>query len=289
MTMHGFTDRGPGYYRYHAFDIETEGTRATNKMTTLTLEDDGEFVVFARAPDGEPANPPSLEDRVEMKTGESIALVPCESQAEILTECRTYIEDNFSLERDILTAYNGETYRGGFDLKFLRTVAIREGIPEQFPFTNYPFTDVYDVIVGRDRINTDMPNVPSKRGTKKEDGVALAEMVGVSTEGTKDDVWQRLNEADIDEQTLVEWAAEYNDGNVPETSVNGLGEVYELLTGESVEYDEYEDSVEAVDDFKSGNLASVITHNVADVYQTGVLMEYVSKTVAQSEFKPKYL
>lgn len=56
----------------------------------------------------------------------------------------------FDGDRHYLTAFNGEMWKGGFDLPFLRTACVRNDVV--WPFPDIAYADMFDIV---DRFNTD--------------------------------------------------------------------------------------------------------------------------------------
>jgi hypothetical protein len=62
-------------------------------------------------------------------------------------------EDHIDGDGNYLTAYNGETWNGGFDLPFLRTSCVKHNV--EWPFPDMAYADMFSVI---DRFNTNDTN-----------------------------------------------------------------------------------------------------------------------------------
>ncbi|EMA57493.1 hypothetical protein C470_14543 [Halorubrum distributum JCM 13561] len=69
------------------------------------------------------------------------------SEHGLLTAVSGFVEERFRDADVLLVAYNGERWRGGFDLPFLRTRFARLDIP--WPFTDVPYADVLPLVTKR--------------------------------------------------------------------------------------------------------------------------------------------
>lgn len=282
--MHEFTQRDADEFNYVAVDIETTGFLASDNLTTLTLNHAGQMVVFAQTPNGDTEYLANLETPLAAHTDENVTVKAASDENELLEAVREYALTNFR-DDTILCAYNGELWNGGFDLAFLRTACDRHDV--EFVFKDFPYTDVQEVFKKKGRFNTEVPSIS---GGYKDDLVAFAEMHGLDSDGKKDDLLERIEDAEPTPGMVREWAVEHNDGEVPRKTVTDLDGVYELLNTPEITYDPFDGESElAVEAFEQGNLKSVCLHNIADVRKTAVLMEKVVKQVPQYDYRPKWL
>lgn len=131
-----------------AFDIETSGLdeRAVITVAGFAFET-GAWLVLNT--DDREADQEQLERDLESRSGTTVRLTVCESEAALLAALSTFADERLDDERHYLTAYNGETWNGGFDLPFLRRACVRHDI--DWPFDGLAYADVLPVI---DRFDT---------------------------------------------------------------------------------------------------------------------------------------
>ncbi len=91
-----------------------------------------------------------LEGTQEQRFSTRIVLSTHSSERSTLEAFAETIEQKVSPREYLLIAYNGELWRSGFDLPFLRTRFLRQDIA--WPFTDVPYADLLPLI--RDRFNT---------------------------------------------------------------------------------------------------------------------------------------
>lgn len=129
-----------------AFDIETTGFHADARVTVvgfaLPLGCRVLLNTGGRAPDAT-----SLEDHLTGVFDTRIDLSVHETEPALLDDLTTYVPANLRNRQYLLTAYNGDHYRGGFDLPFLRTRYAQTN--KRWPFVDMAFADLYPVITHR--------------------------------------------------------------------------------------------------------------------------------------------
>ncbi|QLH83800.1 hypothetical protein [Halosimplex pelagicum] len=136
-----------GSLEHVAFDIETTGLAASDAVTVVGFELGLGCRVFYRGGNGTAAE---CEAAVSDRSGEHVRLTRCESEAELLEAMAEFVVSRLRANDVLLVAYNGETWRGGFDLPFLRTRFAAHDV--QWPFHDLPYADVFPVV--RDLFNT---------------------------------------------------------------------------------------------------------------------------------------
>jgi len=133
--------------RHVPFDIETTGLGATDEVTVvgfgLELGCRAFYQTGGRAVDG-------CEAVVRERAGERVQVTGHESEAVLLEAVAEFVATRLRSRDVLLVAFNGEVWRGGFDLPFLRTrFAIHD---VDWPFQNVPYADLLPVV--RDLFNT---------------------------------------------------------------------------------------------------------------------------------------
>lgn len=131
-----------------AFDIETSGTGPDAELTVAGFAHDfGEYLVLNTGSRSVDEN--SLHEQVASHSAGQLELDVVSSEVGIANAISEFVDDRLDDDRHYLTAYNGETWNGGFDLPFCRTVYIRNG--SDWPFAGHAYVDVFEMV---DRVNT---------------------------------------------------------------------------------------------------------------------------------------
>lgn len=132
-----------------AFDIETEGLLMNKEITVAGLRFPLGALVLLNT-DGRSV-PEKLQTHVQEKSGlDAVQVQVCESERDLLERLGEEAEERIRGKNRMLVAYNGETWRGGFDLSFLRT---RCGLNDvRWPFNDLPYADLMPII--KKRVNT---------------------------------------------------------------------------------------------------------------------------------------
>ena len=131
-----------------AFDLETTGFAPDDVVTVAGLATDvGTWQVLNT--DGKVVDSSELEEPVAAGTDASVTIVTEPTEADLLSTLGDVARDRLDGDRQYLCAFNGETWRAGFDLPFLRTVCARAN--EDWPFPPMAYADVRSMV---DRFNT---------------------------------------------------------------------------------------------------------------------------------------
>lgn len=129
-----------------AFDIETTGFEVDDVVTVVGFAVPLGRRVFVHA--GSAAvGAGEIEDEVRDRVGERVVVSLHESEPELLRAVGEFVAERVCGEDVLLVAYNGERWRDGFDLPFLRTRLVATGV--EWPFRDVPFADVMPVISRR--------------------------------------------------------------------------------------------------------------------------------------------
>jgi len=138
-----------------AFDIETTGFDADAEVTVAGFARDMGCRVLCRTGgdadgvDGD-VDIEELQVRVQGRFDASVVVSMHRGEAALLAAVTEFVRANLNGDGDLVVAYNGERYRGGFDLPFLRTRYAAHDMP--WPFADLPYADLLPVI--RNRFNT---------------------------------------------------------------------------------------------------------------------------------------
>jgi len=128
-----------------AFDIETTGFQTTDQVTVIGFDADISSRVFLNLDDRE--TPSSLVERLDEEMNPSVVLSTHNSETALLEAMSGFVESSLRTQEIKLVAYNGETWKGGFDLPFVRTRLNAHDL--EWPFVGLPYIDLMDVIESR--------------------------------------------------------------------------------------------------------------------------------------------
>jgi len=103
-----------------AFDIETSGLDRTAEITVAGFAFDlGEFLILNT--DSRSANHKALVKELDRHSNGAVQLEIVQSERELVEEMASFAADRLDGDKHYVTAFNGETWNGGFDLPFCRT------------------------------------------------------------------------------------------------------------------------------------------------------------------------
>ncbi len=131
-----------------AFDIETSGFEddAVISVAGFAHGFGGDFLICNR--DSRPADQDNLEMAVE-DSERSVRLDLVADEHALLEAVTEFATNRIDDDQHYLTAFNGGTWSGGFDLPFCRTRFLRHGM--DWPLTGIAYADMMDIV---DRFNT---------------------------------------------------------------------------------------------------------------------------------------
>jgi hypothetical protein len=131
-----------------AFDIETSGLDRSAVVTVAGFGHELGYWLFlntaGRSVETDDVTP-ALEDCVTAP----VSLTVVGDERELLEAVTAFVGGHVDGETHYLTAYNGETWNGGFDLPFLRSACHRNDVP--WPFGDIAYADTMEAI---DRFDT---------------------------------------------------------------------------------------------------------------------------------------
>lgn len=285
-----------------AFDIETTGLSTSDQITVSGFHE-GERALFMLNVDSvltdDENEKISQQIRRELESHvEEVEVVVeiYEDQRSLLSRMGEYAEEYLDWETpDRMVAFNGETWKGGFDLPFVRTQCILEGVDPVFEDRGVEYLDLMDPLQKRLHLVKSDPTGLRYKGQIE----SFCEWLGLRTEGMKRDELDRLVEKyDPDDRQLEEWIDEWNQTHeeseeidVPTSNVGDLDGIYDLLSRSrddlSVDWDPYESSQEAVEDWNDERWDRVCLHNFSDIMRTRqidtVMREYIPDRFLQTD------
>ncbi len=127
-----------------AFDIETTGFTVEDEVTVVGFGVPLGCRVFCQT-GGRPTQ--GLEAWVRERSGEHVVVSTHESEAELLEAVGEFARERFRDSQVLLVAYNGERWKSGFDLPFLRTRLAATDVV--WPFEDVPYADLLPVVTNR--------------------------------------------------------------------------------------------------------------------------------------------
>ena len=131
------------------FDIETTGFETTAHTTVIGVVFPMGVRVFLNT-DGKVVDTDQLSQQQESLFCETVVLSAHDSERELFDAFSASVTEKIAPREYFLTAYNGELWRSGFDLPFLRTRLLTHEIA--WPFTDVPYADLLPIF--RARFNT---------------------------------------------------------------------------------------------------------------------------------------
>ncbi len=135
-----------------AFDIETSGLGEEAVITVAGIAHElGEVIILNTG--GREANSSQLERTLVEESVGSIEVIVTEDEEGLLDVLMTIANNRLDDDKHYLTAFNGETWKGGFDLPFVRTACISHDI--DWPFPSMAYADVFEFV---DRFDTNDKN-----------------------------------------------------------------------------------------------------------------------------------
>ena len=132
-----------------AFDIETSGLDEDAVITVAGFAHDlGESIILnvdgRDAPDHQ-----TLTTALDEHSAGAVSLEIVDDEAALLESISEIATTQINGDRHYLTAYNGETWNGGFDLPFCRTRFLDHDM--DWPFGDLAYADMMEMV---DRFNT---------------------------------------------------------------------------------------------------------------------------------------
>lgn len=132
-----------------AFDVETTGLDAVDEVTVVGFELElGCRVCYQTS--GRDTDAAAVESAVQDRAGTHVDVSAHQSEQALLEAVSAFVATRLRSADVLLVGYNAETWRGGFDLPFLRTRYAACDVA--WPFSDLPYADLLPVV--RDLFNT---------------------------------------------------------------------------------------------------------------------------------------
>ena len=126
-----------------SFDIETSGFSEDAVITVAGFATNvGAWLCLNTG--GRSADEDQLESTVEEESDTVVNLVVKETERALLQKIGSFIAQKVNTDERYIAAYNGERWKGGFDLPFLRRACLVNNV--DWPFADCAYVDVMNVI-----------------------------------------------------------------------------------------------------------------------------------------------
>lgn len=141
-----------------SFDIESTGFGRHEIVTTVGFSLPLGCRLFVNIGDSI-IDEETLENNLEDQFGTPITLSAYETEAALLESVTQFGAETLAPREYLLVAYNGERFRGGFDLPFMRSRYADHDI--RWPFSDVPYADLMPIFKTRFNTREDEDNASS--------------------------------------------------------------------------------------------------------------------------------
>lgn len=209
--MAKFYETDPEELTFVPFDIETTGFKSAqgDHITTFVLYHNQNYHIWLNT-NGNKASAKEIREEVIEGSGfDNVIVYVCESGSGLLENIGDYL-DTHTDNNTVLTAFNGETYKGDtdFDVPFLRTRCFRGGV--EWILDGYWYSDIFEVFTQSSRFDTTMKAEPSLDSMNKADLQQFIDDMGYDVhydEMLKDEIVREINKHNgINLETIQNWA-----------------------------------------------------------------------------------
>lgn len=165
-----------------SFDIETTGFGVDDEVTTVGFAVPMGVRVFIQTGGRDADN---VETRVDDRMPVHVQVTTHTTERALFEAVGSFTTDRLQNDDVLLVAFNGERWKGGFDLPFLRTRLARLEI--EWPFRDLPYADLLPVLTRR--FNTTVTSCDGgDGGVVSDDQGDLAGVYDVLCDGRYSDV-----------------------------------------------------------------------------------------------------
>lgn len=137
----------PKSHRNHvAFDIETSGLETEQTVTVAGLLTPERHAVIVLNTEARTVDADGIERLAGAESGHTIEVRIVEDEGNLFDELGHAIFEYFDKEYDCLVTFNGDNWRGGFDIPYLRTKCGHHNA--DWPFDGVTHTDLCPIVEG---------------------------------------------------------------------------------------------------------------------------------------------
>lgn len=133
-----------------AWDIETTGFGEDDVITTSGFLYPDNHATIILNTDGVDVEGDTLARRLSEKSGVDVSVQSVPNERDLLDQMGKHVFSTFDRDYNRLIAYNAESWKGGFDLPFIRRRCLHHD--QTWMFKNVRFTDLWDI--ADKRVNT---------------------------------------------------------------------------------------------------------------------------------------
>ncbi|WP_257301201.1 hypothetical protein [Haloarchaeobius sp. FL176] len=133
-----------------AFDIETTGFNVTDKVTAIGFAMPIGVRAFVQTGG---VTAPDVEQAVQGRVEQHVQVSVHASKAALLDAVGVFARERLHGEDVLLVAFNGERWKDGFDLPFLRTRLAATDV--EWPLRDMPYADLLPVVTRRFNVTVD--------------------------------------------------------------------------------------------------------------------------------------
>lgn len=269
-------------------DIETTGTQYTDEVTVIGIRDVGAGVdeLYVREDVPGDAREIPTSDGIASETGFDADVTVLSGEESLFDEVRERVLGEWEND-DILVTFNG----AGFDIPVLAMRSERE-YQKPHPFRHVRHLDPYKSV--RYGVHTNRPSIqgnPDIGSLQKKHYTAFAEAIGIDTDElpitTSRAIQDAINQHGYTEKDVVEFAENELEGDTPLGDDNTLDGVYEMIEKDTLDYEPFDSSSEAVTAWENGNVRDIALHNAADLEMTERVFSFAVRQLSLS--RPRWL